>query len=140
MQMRASLGGTADFAADGQAAVEAVQGRDYDLVLMDVQIPVMDGLEATRRIRALAGRRQPRICAMSASVLDEERQACIDACGQKAETPDSSEMIGSTDNMAMAPAAATPNLRSEEHTSEPQSLRRISYVVFCLKKKTQKNN
>src|SRR3546814_15018976 len=42
-------------------------------------MPVMDGLEATRRIRALAGRRQPRICAMSASVLDEERQACIDA-------------------------------------------------------------
>src|SRR3546814_1038984 len=84
------------------------------------------------------------------------------ACGQKAETPDSSEMTGSTDNMAMAPAAATPILakghgtvtaidkgagtitlahgpiRSEEHTSELQSLMRISYAVFCLKKK--KNN
>src|SRR3546814_15945952 len=79
MQMLASLGCTADSAADGQAAVEAVQRRDYDLVLMDVQMPVMAGLEATRRIRALAGRRQPRICAMSASVLDEARQACIDA-------------------------------------------------------------
>src|SRR3546814_3261327 len=78
MQMLASLGCTADSAADGQAAVEAVQRRDYDLVLMDVQMPVMDGLQATPRIRALAGRRQPRICAMSASVIDEARQACTD--------------------------------------------------------------
>src|SRR3546814_18565817 len=79
MLMLASLGCTADSAADGQAAVEAVQRRDYDLVLMDVQMPVMDGLEATRRIRALADRPQPLICAMSASVLDEERRACIAA-------------------------------------------------------------
>src|SRR3546814_13696416 len=79
MQMLASLGCTADSAADGQAAVEAVQRRDYDLVLMDVQMPVMDGLEATRRIRALADRPQPLISAMRASVLDEERRACIAA-------------------------------------------------------------
>jgi signal transduction histidine kinase/FixJ family two-component response regulator len=79
LQMLTSLGYSADLAADGLAAVEAMQQRDYDLLLMDVQMPVMDGLEATRRIRTLAGKRQPHICAMSASVLDEERQACIDA-------------------------------------------------------------
>lgn len=79
LRMLESLGYTADLAENGLLAVEAVQQRDYDLLLMDMQMPVMDGLEATRRIRALAGRPQPRIFAMSASVLDRERQACLDA-------------------------------------------------------------
>ena len=77
--MLESLGYRADLAENGLAAVEAVQQRDYDLLLMDMQMPVMDGLEATRRIRALLGRPQPLIFAMSASVLDRERQACLDA-------------------------------------------------------------
>ncbi|WP_162932412.1 response regulator [Solimonas sp. K1W22B-7] len=79
LRMLESLGYSADLAENGLAAVEAVQQRDYDLLLMDMQMPVMDGLEATRRIRALEGRPQPRIFAMSASVLDRERQACLDA-------------------------------------------------------------
>jgi signal transduction histidine kinase/DNA-binding response OmpR family regulator len=79
LRMLESLGYSADLAENGAVALQAVQQRPYDLLLMDVQMPVMDGLEATRRIRQLSDLRQPRIYAMSASVLDNERQACLDA-------------------------------------------------------------
>ena len=79
LQMLRSLGYAADIAANGARAVEAVQRRDYDLVLMDMHMPEMDGPEATRRIRALPLPRQPRIFALTASVLDSERQECLDA-------------------------------------------------------------
>ncbi|MGQ0699253.1 MAG: CHASE domain-containing protein, partial [Panacagrimonas sp.] len=79
LRMLESLGYKADLADNGLAAVQAFENQVYDLVLMDVQMPVMDGLEATRRIRAMKDRVQPRIYAVSASVLGEERQACLDA-------------------------------------------------------------
>ncbi len=78
-RMLASLGYQADVVEDGAQAVAAVGRTPYDLVLMDVHMPVMDGLEATRQIRGMSHIRQPRIFAMTASVLDEERQACLDA-------------------------------------------------------------
>ena len=78
-RMLESLGYQADVAENGIEAVEALQTKHYDLVLMDVHMPEMDGLEATRRIRALQDRPQPRIFAMTASALDHERQACLDA-------------------------------------------------------------
>ena len=55
---------------------------DYDLVLMDVQMPIMDGYEATRRIRALEDEKQARIpiIAMTANAFDEDRKAAFD-CG-----------------------------------------------------------
>ncbi len=72
------LGLSADVAANGLEAVAAVIRSPYDLILMDVQMPEMDGLEATRRIRAMPGP-QPRIVAMTASALDSDVLACREA-------------------------------------------------------------
>lgn len=76
------LGHQVTCVADGQAAVEAFTHGTFDLILMDVQMPLVDGLEASRRIRALEAT-QPRapipIIALTASVLDQDRQAALDA-------------------------------------------------------------
>ncbi|MFV9503694.1 MAG: ATP-binding protein [Oscillochloridaceae bacterium umkhey_bin13] len=69
------LGYAPDLVNDGQAALESVQQTAYDLVLMDVQMPIMDGEQATRRIRAeLPTERQPLIVALSASPYTEDRE------------------------------------------------------------------
>ncbi|MEK6985315.1 MAG: ATP-binding protein [Candidatus Thermoplasmatota archaeon] len=72
------LGQHADVVADGQAAVEAVQSHEYDIVLMDMQMPILDGLEATRRIRARPGQ-HPRIIALTANALPGDRERCMAA-------------------------------------------------------------
>ena len=81
--MLASIGGTVDIAANGREALEALEARRYDVVLMDCQMPEMDGFEATRRIRAREARspgsRMP-VVAVTASVMADERDACL-ACG-----------------------------------------------------------
>ncbi|NCC25420.1 MAG: PAS domain S-box protein [Deltaproteobacteria bacterium] len=73
------LGLTADVAADGLEVLAALETAPYDLVLMDVHMPEMDGLEATRRIRA--GRFGPGlpIVAMTAAAMDQDRQKCLEA-------------------------------------------------------------
>jgi len=73
-----ALGYHADVAEDGAEAVEAVLDGDYDLVLMDVQMPRLDGIEATRRIRAALGAR-PLIVALTANALDGDAEAAHDA-------------------------------------------------------------
>jgi CheY-like chemotaxis protein len=74
------LGYAADVVGDGAQAVSAVEGRSYDVVLMDVQMPEMDGMEATRRIRAgLPAAMQPRIVALTANALQGDREECLAA-------------------------------------------------------------
>jgi len=72
------FGYRAEVVSDGKLALEAVLRDDYDLVLMDVQMPSMDGLEATRRIRQRKQTR-PRIVGMTANVFAEDRAQCFDA-------------------------------------------------------------
>jgi PAS domain S-box-containing protein len=74
------LGLHADAVANGAEAVAALQQIPYDLILMDVQMPVMDGLDATRAIRALSGGRQHvPIIAMTAHAMHGDREICLDA-------------------------------------------------------------
>ncbi len=74
------LGFRVDIAGNGLEAVEAVQRQIYDVVLMDVHMPELDGLAATSRIRELMPpERQPRIIALTACALGEDRQRCLDA-------------------------------------------------------------
>ncbi len=74
------LGYRADVVANGLEVLEALERRHYDVVLMDMQMPEMDGLDATRQIRNRwpAGPR-PRIIAMTANVLQEDQEACFTA-------------------------------------------------------------
>jgi two-component system sensor histidine kinase/response regulator len=68
-----------DLAEDGLQAVEMAERNAYDLILMDVQMPVLDGLAATRLIRELPGRGETPILAMTANAFNEDRAACLEA-------------------------------------------------------------
>jgi CheY-like chemotaxis protein len=75
------MGYRADVASNGIEAVESVARQRYDVVLMDVQMPEMDGLEATRRIIANGqpGAIRPRIVAMTANAMAGDRDECLAA-------------------------------------------------------------
>ncbi|MCF8017620.1 MAG: response regulator, partial [Chromatiaceae bacterium] len=74
-----TLGHRVSIAADGAEAVLQVREQDFDLILMDIQMPVMDGLTATREIRRLPGRQQVPIVAMTANVFEADRQRSMEA-------------------------------------------------------------
>jgi CheY-like chemotaxis protein len=80
MRLLQQMGYRADLASNGIEAVESVARQTYDVVLMDVQMPELDGLEAARRITALwkPGER-PRIVAMTANAMQGDREECLAA-------------------------------------------------------------
>ena len=78
--MLARLGYQADVANNGIEAIEALEKEPYDVVFMDVQMPVLDGLEATKRIRRECHRNPPpRIIAMTANAMIGDREMCLKA-------------------------------------------------------------
>ena len=69
----------ADVVETGRAAVEACRQQNYDLVFMDLQMPELDGLQATAQIRQLAAGNQPYIVALTANAFEDDRQRCLAA-------------------------------------------------------------
>jgi len=80
LRLLQQMGYRADVAGNGIEAIECVARQPYDVVLMDVQMPEMDGLEASRRITTKwpPGQR-PRIVAMTANAMQGDREACLAA-------------------------------------------------------------
>lgn len=80
LEMLEPLGAAVDVVGDGAAAVAALERRDYSLVLMDMEMPVLGGLDATRRIRALGGPAAAvPIVALTANVFPEQLESCREA-------------------------------------------------------------
>ncbi len=79
MELLEEVGLDVELAGDGGSAVEMARSADYDLILMDMQMPVMNGVDAARAIRAIVGRAHTPILAMTANAFAEDRQRCMEA-------------------------------------------------------------
>jgi CheY-like chemotaxis protein len=80
LRFLARLGYRADAVGNGLEALTALESRRYHLVLMDLQMPEMDGLEASRQIRQrLPAHRQPKIIALTANAVQGDREVCLAA-------------------------------------------------------------
>jgi signal transduction histidine kinase/CheY-like chemotaxis protein len=109
------IGLTADTVVDGKEAVDALERQPYDVVLMDVQMPVMDGITATRLIRQRLSRdRQPWIIAMTANALPTDREMCLEAgmdeyLSKPVALRDLARLLAEVPVSAAAPTAQAPH-------------------------------
>ena len=79
VEMLKRLGYKPDVAADGREVLQALERQDYDLVLMDIRMPEMDGITATREIRKIWPESGPKIIAITAFALEGDREKCLNA-------------------------------------------------------------
>lgn len=106
LEMLEDLGCEVDIASDGAEAVECAQTRAYDLILMDMQMPRMDGIAATRAIRALPGHSETPIVALTANAFAEDRERCL-AAGMTAHLakPVTTTVLAAALSQRLSPAA-----------------------------------
>jgi CheY-like chemotaxis protein len=80
LRLFSQMGYRVDIAANGLEAIQAIERQTYDVIFMDVQMPEMDGLEATRRIcKRWPACDRPRIIAMTAGAMQGDREECLAA-------------------------------------------------------------
>jgi signal transduction histidine kinase/CheY-like chemotaxis protein len=109
------LGYRADLAANGREVLEALERRSYDVILMDIQMPEMDGLAATRAIRErIPVDRQPQIIAMTAHAMFGDRERCLAAgmdgyLSKPVQLIELEEILAVTPRRAPEPAAGVPD-------------------------------
>ena len=118
-------------AADGVEAVEKAAARHYDIILMDMQMPRMDGLEATRRIRQLPALKDTPIVAMTANAFADDRTSCIEAgmddfLTKPLELSDLQKVLGQW-LPSIAPETTTP-----AKADQPVDIARIQELVARL--------
>ena len=137
--MLGQLGYRADVVANGLEAVAAVRVRPYDLVLMDVQMPEMDGFEATARDppRRWRADQRPRIVAMTANAMQGDRERCL-AAGMDdyvSKPIRMEELVAALERQRRAgagPGSAQPGRAGEPAASQGAAVDRASRRRFCL--------
>ncbi len=115
IRLLAQLGYEVDVAGDGREAIGAIERGGYDVVLMDVQMPELDGLEATRQIRGRWGAEGPWIVAMTANAMSGDREACLAAgMNDYLSKPIRPAELAAALDRALAAVAARPGLSTSD--------------------------
>jgi CheY-like chemotaxis protein len=131
LRMLAHLGYIADVAATGHEVLDSLERQDYDVVLMDIQMPDMDGLEATRHIIVRYPReRRPRVIAMTANALrgDRERFLAAGMDGYLSKPIDITGLSVALQHVPEAKKAASRGVRSVRATLDPAQLDNLREV------------